>query len=98
MTDALAKSSGAAIKPLVALRTSKDIAPITKRGDIDAAIAAARTPAEFWRATGGIAPDSDAFMPPSVMQVRISLLLNAEQQADRETTPISPDLHPSKRG
>lgn len=51
-----------------------EIKPITKRGDIDTAIAEARTPAEFRRAVSG-RPHPDQAAPPSMLQIRISQLL-----------------------
>lgn len=65
-----------------------EIKPITKRGDIDTAIADARTPAEFRRAVSG-RPHPDQAAPPSMLQIRISQLL-AE-----ETKPAQPTDDPA---
>ncbi|WP_375258493.1 hypothetical protein [Citreimonas sp.] len=61
-------------------RTTKsplEIKPITKRGDVDTAVANARTPAEFRRAVSG-KPEHDRAAPPSMLQIRISQLLAEE--------------------
>lgn len=66
-----------------------EIKPISKRGDIDTAIADARTPAEFRRAVSG-RPHADQAAPPSMLQIRISQLL-AE-----ETKPSQPSEDPAE--
>ncbi|SDY41210.1 hypothetical protein SAMN05444340_107137 [Citreimonas salinaria] len=86
-----------------ATKSPYEIKPIAKRGDIDSAIADARTPAEFRRAVSG-RPTDDQAAPPSMLQIRISQLL-AEEIAppepgkdDTAETREQPAVAPAPRG
>ena len=72
-------------EPRRAPKPSVEITPISKRGDIDAAIADARTPAEFWRAVSG-QPHADHEAPRSMLQIRISQLLQEAEGADSDAS------------
>ena len=87
------------------------VKPIQKRGDPDAALAEGRPPAQFWRGTRGEPDPADHVAPPSIMQIRISRMLDEQasqnlqaaapgqevpQQAQSETDATEPRPEPEQ--
>lgn len=65
----------------------KRITPITKRGEPNVDMRLGMTPESFWRTAAAGAPDpANHTAPPSVMQIRISQLLDAQASRLEEKT------------
>jgi hypothetical protein len=59
-------------------RPQTRVLPIGLTRDPDAAMTRGQPPASFWRAVSG-EPDPDQASPPSIMQIRITQLLEAQR-------------------
>lgn len=64
------------------------VVPITKRSDSNALSSEGRPPEQFWRATDGDSTPTDHVAPPSIMQIRISRMLE-EQASTLQTEDAS---------
>ena len=64
------------------------VQPIALARDPEAALTRGQTPANFWRATSG-EPDPEQIAPPSIMQIRISRLLDQQRETGIVPAPES---------
>jgi len=74
-----------------ATRGCTEIKPIVKRGDTTAALAEGQGPENFWRAVNGTPNPDGHTAPPSIVQIKISRIL--EEQA---TAPVKDRAEPQQ--
>lgn len=69
-------------------KQSTKVQPLDQSHDTDAALARHQAPENFWKAVNGEPVPEDHVAPPTIMQLKISQMLD-EQAQEMETSPLS---------